>query len=102
MIPSSARLDAVADTEIVSRRERQEPAWWDFLGYRRTLVSDRTWFGLAFIAAGFSSLGSFHGWLELATGVAGCVGLVIVYAGIRRGFHRIDPETGVERPGPPW
>jgi hypothetical protein len=70
----------------------QRPApgtrWWDFIGYRRRYVSDRVWFGAAFIAASVGNLGGTPGWwkvLDLAGLVAG---MALASSGVRRWLRR--------------
>jgi len=76
--------------------------WWDFIGYRRRYVSDRTWFGAGFIAAGLGGLSQLQGWWKAADLVGALVGVVLVQSGVRRALRRRDSQTDETRPGPPW
>jgi hypothetical protein len=76
--------------------------WWDFIGYRRLYVSDRTWYGAAFIAGGLGGLSQLHGWWKALDVVAALIGVVLVRSGVRRALRRRDAQTDETRPGPPW
>ena len=79
----------------VTRDEEKPLGFFDFINRRRRVVSDRTWFGLAFIVCSFA-LPSWWQLLLLFPGAA------LVTLGLRRAFARQDPETGQRRPAPPW
>jgi hypothetical protein len=68
--------------------------WWDFISYRRRYVSDRTWFGAAFIAASLGSLGAAPGWWKLADLAGLALGAALTCSGVRRWLRRQqDSET---------
>lgn len=77
-----------ASRPVVGQRERQDPPWWHFIEYRRRFVSDRAWFGLAFLAAG---IGNLHdgtlAWLSLA---AIPLGALLLASAARRVWVRAE------------
>jgi hypothetical protein len=79
----------------VPHPEEEPLGFFDFINRRRRVISDRTWFGLAFIAGSFA-LPSWWQVLLLLPGAA------LVTLGLRRALARQDPATGQHKPGPPW
>ena len=80
----------------VSRRSDPEQlGFFDFIARRRQVISDRTWLGLAFIAAGFA-VPSWWQLLPLLPGIA------LVVTGLRPAMRRQDPTNGERRPAAPW
>jgi hypothetical protein len=77
-------------------RDHEEPlGFFDFIGRRRRVVSDRTWFGLAFVVASFA----LPGWWRLLLLIPGAL---LAAAGLHRAWIRRDETTSEPRPGPPW
>jgi hypothetical protein len=89
-----------ANTELP--RPQRVQRWWDFVGYRRQFVSDRTFFGIAFVVIGVGNLAVWRGWAELALLVVVAFGVALMFSGLRRAMSRTDPETGRRRPSRPW
>jgi hypothetical protein len=74
----------------------------NFIEYRQQYLSDRTWFGWAFVAIGLGNLGGSQGWVRLLMVLVGVAGALLVWSGVRRALGRTDPVTGAPRPAPPW
>lgn len=89
-----------ANTEL-SRPQRVQ-RWWDFVGYRRQFVSDRTFFGAALVIIGVGNLTVWRGWVELTLLLVVAFGVALIYTGVKRAVSRTDPETGRRRPSRPW
>jgi DNA-binding transcriptional LysR family regulator len=93
----------VADTAVVKDMKGTAGSrWWDFIGYRRRYVSDRTWFGAALIAAGVGGLSQVPGWWKAADLAGALIGVVLVQSGVRRALRRRDFTTNETQPRPPW
>lgn len=80
--------------------EPDKPGRLDFVGWRRRVISDRTWFGIAFVVMGIAAI-SFGGWARLLALVV-VPGVLLINSGIRRAENRVDPTTGERSPRPPW
>lgn len=88
----SVRQHVVCGTSVWCVAEPTRRFGMGWIDWRRRWISDRTWFGLAFIA-----MGCAQPWWSLLLWVPG--GLLIA-SGVRRALRGV--ETGTERPGPPW
>lgn len=77
-----------------------KPGFFDFIGWRRQVLSDRTWFGVAFVVMGIGVPISEGGWAWLVAFLL--LPGVILKSGVRRASNRVDRTTGERRPGPPW
>jgi hypothetical protein len=74
-----------------------------FFRYRRQYVSNKTWYGTACVIAGLLNLSFRGGWLQLIPSLLlAAGGGFLVWSGVWRALHRIDPATGAPRPSPPW
>jgi hypothetical protein len=74
-----------------------------FIRYRRQYISNTTWYGGAVLIVGLGSLSLSEGWKLLFPSllmVAG--GSCLVWSGVWRAVHRIDPASGKSHPSRPW
>jgi hypothetical protein len=78
-----------------------KPGFFDFIGWRRQVLSDRTWFGVALVVMGIGVPISEGGWAWLVAFLL-LPGVILVKSGVRRASNRVDRTTGERRPGPPW
>jgi len=79
----------------VRGRDHEKLGILDFINRRRRVVSDRTWFGLGFLAMTFGA----PGWWKLIPLV---LAAALIGSGLNRSLNRTDAETGESRPAPPW
>jgi hypothetical protein len=63
------------------------------IGQRRRLLSDRVWFGLAFIVAGLGSVGTVGGWWKAINFGAVAVGAMLISSGARRFQLRVRADN---------
>jgi hypothetical protein len=85
----------------MGRRSRPDdrPGAFDFMGWRRRAVSDRTWFGLGLVTVGVAVPLQLGGWAWLLT-LAVPVGLALIVSGLRRAVARARSQ-GLDLPTPP-
>jgi hypothetical protein len=77
-----------------------KPGRLDFVGWRRRVISDRTWFGMAFVVMGSAAIFT-GGWSRLLASLI-VPGIILINSGVRRAANRVDPTTGERSARPPW